>query len=83
MDMPIPENMTACNVFLQSDSGLLCGFLLTDKLRPQGIALINALKAYDINLISGDIAPIVKSVAEQLGINNWLAEQSPEDKLFG
>jgi len=81
MDMPIPENMSACNVFLQSDSGLLCGFLLTDKLRPQGTALISALKAYDINLISGDIAPIVKLVAEQLGINNWLAEQSPEDKL--
>jgi Cu2+-exporting ATPase len=81
MDMSIPENMSAFNVFLQSDGDLICGFLLTDKLRPQGVALINDLKAYDINLISGDIAPIVKSVAEQLGINNWLAEQSPEDKL--
>ena len=34
-----------------------------------------------MNLISGDIAPIVKSVANQLGILNWLAEQSPQDKL--
>jgi Cu2+-exporting ATPase len=81
MDFKVPQNMESCNVFLQSDSGLLCGFLLTDKLRPKGNALIKALKPYNVNLISGDIAPIVESVAKELGINNWLAEQSPQDKL--
>jgi Cu2+-exporting ATPase len=81
MNIQIPKSMSACNVFLQSNNELLCGFLLTDKLRPQGAALINYLKPYNVNLISGDIAPIVRSVAAELGINNWLAEQSPQDKL--
>jgi Cu2+-exporting ATPase len=81
MNIQIPKSMSACNVFLQSDNELICGFLLTDKLRPQGTALINYLKPYSVNLISGDIAPIVKSVAAELGIDNWLAEQSPKHKL--
>ena len=81
MNIQIPKSMSACNVFLQSDNELICGFLLTDKLRPQGTALINYLKPYNVNLISGDIAPIVKSVAAELGIDNWLAEQSPKHKL--
>jgi Cu2+-exporting ATPase len=81
MDFQAPKSMQTCNVFLQSDCGIVCGFLLTDKLRPQGSALIKSLKPYSVNLISGDIAPIVESVAKQLGINNWLAEQSPQDKL--
>jgi Cu2+-exporting ATPase len=81
VDFQIPENMQTCNVFLQSDSGILCGFLLTDKLRPQSNKLIDTLKPCSVHLISGDIAPIVKSVAKELGINNWLAQQSPQDKL--
>jgi Cu2+-exporting ATPase len=81
MDTQVHKSMQTCNVFLQSDSGLLCGFLLTDKLRPMGTELINSLKPYSVNLISGDISPIVKSVAQELGIINWLAQQSPQDKL--
>ncbi|MFQ3192752.1 MAG: Cu2+-exporting ATPase [Paraglaciecola sp.] len=81
MDFKIPNGMQGCNVFLQSDSGLLCGFLLTDKLRPMSCELITSLKPFSVNLISGDIAPIVKSVADKLGIIHWLAQQSPQDKL--
>jgi Cu2+-exporting ATPase len=81
MDFKVPKNMQTCNVFLQSDSGILCGFLLNDKLRIQGNTLIESLKPCSVHLISGDIAPIVKSVAKELGIHHWLAEQSPQDKL--
>ncbi|MFT6988561.1 MAG: Cu2+-exporting ATPase [Paraglaciecola sp.] len=81
MDFQVPNNMQTCNVFLQSDGGIICGFLLTDKLRSHGNTLIDSLKTCSVHLISGDIAPIVKSVAKELGINNWLAEQSPQDKL--
>jgi Cu2+-exporting ATPase len=81
MDIQIPNSMYACNVFLQSDSKLLCGFALTDKLRPQSAALIQSLKSYNVNLISGDIAPIVKLVAKELDIKHWIAEQSPQNKL--
>ena len=81
VDFHVPKSMRNCNVFLQSECGILCGFLLSDTLRPQGESLIDYLKPYSVNLISGDIAPIVKSVAKQLGIQNWLAEQSPQDKL--
>ena len=81
LDFAVPDSMHNCNVFLQSETGLLCGFLLTDKLRPLGNTLINSLKPCSINLISGDIAPIVKSVAKELNIEDWLAEQSPQDKL--
>lgn len=82
MDIQVPKSMHVCNVFLQSDRDLLCAFLLTDKLRPQANALIKALKPYNVNLISGDITPIVRTVAEELGISNWFAEQSPQDKLL-
>jgi Cu2+-exporting ATPase len=81
MDFQVAKSMQTCNVFLQSEHGLLCGFLLIDKLRPKGTELIESLKPYSVNLISGDIETIVKSVANELGINNWLAEQSPQDKL--
>jgi Cu2+-exporting ATPase len=81
LDFQVPKSMQTCNVFLQSDLGILCGFLLTDKLRPQGNTLIESFRPYNVHLISGDIAPIVESVAKELGIHNWLAEQSPEDKL--
>jgi Cu2+-exporting ATPase len=81
MDFQVPKNMHTCNVFLQSDCDILCGFLLNDKLRPQGTKLIDSLKPCSVHLISGDIAPIVKSVAKELGIHHWLAEQSPQDKL--
>jgi Cu2+-exporting ATPase len=63
MDFQVPKNMHTCNVFLQSDCDILCGFLLNDKLRPQGTKLIDSLKPCSVHLISGDIAPIVKSVA--------------------
>jgi len=81
MDFQVPQNMQTCNVFLQSEGCIICGFLLNDNLRLQGKTLIDSLKPSSVHLISGDIAPIVKSVALQLGINNWLAEQSPQDKL--
>jgi Cu2+-exporting ATPase len=81
LDFQVPKSMQTCNVFLQSDLGILCGFLLTDKIRPQGNTLIESLRPYNVHLISGDIAPIVESVAKELGIHNWLAEQNPEDKL--
>jgi Cu2+-exporting ATPase len=81
LDFQVPKSMQTCNVFLQSDLGILCGFLLTDKLRPHGNTLIESFRPYNVHLISGDIAPIVESVAKELGIHNWLAEQSPEDKL--
>jgi len=81
MDFEVPKSMQTCNVFLQSEYGILCGFLFTDKLRPHGTALIDSLQPCKVTLISGDIAPIVKSVARELGIKNWLAEQSPQHKL--
>lgn len=35
----------------------------------------------DVDLCSGDAEPVVRDVAQRLGIADWRARQSPEDKL--
>jgi Cu2+-exporting ATPase len=81
MDFEIPTNMVQCNVFLQSQHSLLCGFVLTDQLRKNVIGLIAGLSPKHINLISGDSTAVVAGFAKQLGIPDWYAQQTPQNKL--
>ncbi|WP_339720014.1 heavy metal translocating P-type ATPase [uncultured Paraglaciecola sp.] len=81
IDVEVPTQMQSCNVFLACQGKVLCGFLLTDKVRSTSVALINDIKAKHLVLLSGDIPAVVEDVAKTLNIPHWLAQQTPEDKL--
>ncbi|WP_158968898.1 heavy metal translocating P-type ATPase [Paraglaciecola sp. L3A3] len=81
MNVPIPDHLLHCNVFLQSDEKLLAGLLLTDIIRESSSNFINNIKQQELVLISGDAPSVVEDVAKQLGINTWYGQQTPETKL--
>jgi Cu2+-exporting ATPase len=70
-------------VWLSSQEALLAAFVLADEPRPQTIELIAALKAQGIKvtILSGDAESAVAHFAERIGIDDWKAVCSPEDKL--
>ena len=51
----LPESMLDCNVFLSAKDTLLCGFVLTDKIRESSAQLIQKIEAEHLTLLSGDI----------------------------
>jgi Cu2+-exporting ATPase len=81
IQMDVPQLMQSCNVFLSTQDKVLCGFLLTDKIRSSSVELINELNTKHLILLSGDISPVVEDVANTLNIRDWLAHQTPENKL--
>ncbi|MEG3752959.1 heavy metal translocating P-type ATPase [Psychromonas arctica] len=62
---------------------LLGFFSIADELRPESHTAIGELKELDITttLISGDKHSVVQAMSEELGINSFYAEQTPEQKL--
>ncbi|MCE9665428.1 cadmium-translocating P-type ATPase [Halomonas sp. M5N1S17] len=58
-------------------------FALHDRVREDAAATVSALKArgLSVELLSGDNAGAVESLAQALGIDAWRAGASPEDKL--
>lgn len=62
---------------------LLAWFYLRDQLRPQAKLLINFLKQRNIkiSLLSGDSSDNVRLLAQELGIENYANNLTPEQKL--
>jgi len=81
VNLNVPIQMQGCNVFLSTQDKVLCGFLLTDKIRESSGELISEMEGKYLTLLSGDIPSVVENVANSLNIPNWLAQQTPEDKL--
>lgn len=81
ISLDVPMQMQNCNVFLATEDSVLCGFLLTDKIRPSATELLNEISNKQLILLSGDTPAVVEKVAEKLLIPIWLAQQTPEDKL--
>jgi Cu2+-exporting ATPase len=81
INQDVPKNMLDCNVFLIENEILLCGFILKDKIRSSSAKLIKNISSKHLTLLSGDIPYVVKDVAQLLKIPNWLACQTPTDKL--
>jgi len=56
---------------------------VSQKLRPDAVAVVQALKALDLKLVilSGDRVEAVRPVAEALGIRDWLGELKPAQKI--
>ena len=57
-------------------------FAFADAPRADAAAVVRALEArgLELELLSGDRAPVVASVAQALGIEHWRAGCTPADK---
>lgn len=71
------------SVWLADENGWLARFAVRDALREGGLKLMERLTArgLDALILSGDAAPAVERVSRELGIADWKAGQSPEDKM--
>ncbi|WP_067522295.1 heavy metal translocating P-type ATPase [Endozoicomonas ascidiicola] len=70
-------------LLLADDNKPLCWFRITDSLRPEAAATVKRLQKMGktVILLSGDTESIVANTAESLGIKQWQAGSSPDDKL--
>lgn len=70
-------------LLLSEDEAPLAWFALHDHLREDAAATVDALKAMgiEVSLLSGDTPATVSALAGRLGIDDWHAAASPEDKL--
>ncbi len=77
---PIPGQF---NIFLVQDNKLIAAIELGDELRPDAKEVVQYLKAKGKKtvIISGDRQAKTRQVAQQLGIDEFYAEQLPEEKL--
>lgn len=57
-------------------------FRFVDAIRPGAVEMVSQLKenGKEVILLSGDTAPAVETLAEELGITRWSADALPEDK---
>jgi Cu+-exporting ATPase len=71
------------NIYLVKNNELIGWIDLADKLRPESKLIIDYLKSKNIKtiLLSGDRYEKTKHLAEKLGIEEVIAEQTPEQKL--
>ncbi len=58
------------------------GFRFEDKIRPDAAQVVRELgrRGVAVEILSGDIAPIVARIAGEAGISNWFAGVSPQQK---
>ena len=70
------------NIYLVKNNELLCSINLKDQIRPEAASMIKALQQKGIKtiLLSGDMQAKCDDVANQLGIDEVFAEQSPSQK---
>lgn len=78
---PVP--LADDGVYLGDECGLLAHFKIGDTLRPGATSVVRRLTASGcrVHMVSGDAPGPVASVAHALGIAEYRARMSPEDKL--
>ncbi len=71
------------NVYIVMNNTLIGSIDLADELRPEARQVVNYFRAKDIKtiLLSGDKKPKTELIGAQLGIDEVIAEKSPEEKL--
>jgi P-type Cu2+ transporter len=86
-NMPLPEGFTANDmetvVFVLSENQIVGYIALSDKIRPESAEAIQTLKQQNIKsiLLTGDNSKVAKSVSEALGMDSFIAEVLPHQKL--
>lgn len=70
-------------IWLADDTGWIANFEVTDSLREDARYTVNTLRSQglDLCILSGDSPEAVSKVAGLTAISNWVARQSPQDKL--
>ena len=70
-------------IFLGNQSGFQTAFLLEDQIKDSAAEMLQKLKQHGIrlHLLSGDRQAAVAQVAQELGLDAYRAEATPEDKL--
>lgn len=70
-------------VHLSKNGQLLARFALHDVMRPEAKALISGLKqqGFHLEILSGDVPDAVKELADAIGIEQFQAQASPQDKV--
>jgi P-type Cu2+ transporter len=86
-NLAVPEGFTAGEaetvVFVMAD-GALAGYIaLSDKIRPESAEAVKTLKENHIKsiLLTGDNSKVAKSVSDTLGMDSFIAEVLPQQKL--
>lgn len=69
------------HVYLADQQGIAAQFSLADPLRPNMAEALAALSHAEHHLASGDRKSNVSAIAASLGIKDWYADCTPEDKI--
>ena len=77
------SNDTETIVFVLMDKELIGYVALSDKIRPESAEAIKTLKENNIKsiLLTGDNSKVAKSVSETLGMDSFIAEVLPHQKI--
>jgi P-type Cu2+ transporter len=69
-------------IYLVQDEQIVAGFTLADVIRPESHVAIQQLReqGVEVVMLTGDSQAVAKSVAEELGIQHYIAEVLPEHK---
>ncbi|MFO1038772.1 MAG: heavy metal translocating P-type ATPase [Geminicoccaceae bacterium] len=79
----VPEDVSAgAELWLSRPGRDPVRFAFADRLRPDAVETVAELKrrGFAVALLSGDRTATVRTVAEEIGIEDWAAEQRPGDK---
>ena len=78
-----PVEAEGSTIYLGSRERPLAAFHLADEPRREAASVVRALAAQGVtvHLLSGDNREAVAAIAGRLGIEQWAAEQLPQDKL--
>jgi len=85
--IPVPDGFTANDtetvVFVIINNELAGYIALSDEIRPESAEAIKTLKQNNIKsiLLTGDNIKVAKSVSETIGMNSFIAEVLPHQKL--
>lgn len=82
--VPSETNVSSATTLYLGEKGIwLARFYISDTVRPDALAAINALKALGcrVSLLSGDDPMVVRGIANQLNIAEAAGRQSPQTKL--
>jgi len=86
-NIPVPDGFTANEretvVFVIINNELAGYLALSDEIRPESADAIKTLKQNNIKsiLLTGDNSKVAKSVSETIGMNSFIAEVLPHQKL--
>ena len=81
--LPEPPKETGISLLLADQNGALGWFIIDDHIRPEAYKAIEQMKrlGLQVGMLTGDQPANAQRMADQLGIDQYEANLSPEDKL--